>query len=95
MPRVDIWIRKSDWNTWESIQDKPGWIHSALLMAPQNRMPESVEVEDLPEPLPQDIQKLSMNERPSKQTSKRIKDSDLPRCPHGFVLGFCTEPECQ
>lgn len=30
MPRVDIWIRKEDWQKWQSIKDKPEWLHEHL-----------------------------------------------------------------
>lgn len=30
MPRVDIWIRKDDFEKWTAIEDKPRWIHDAL-----------------------------------------------------------------
>lgn len=30
MPRVDIWIRKEDWQKWQSIKNKPEWLHEHL-----------------------------------------------------------------
>ncbi len=30
MPRVNVWIRKEDWPSWEAIVDKPSFIHSAI-----------------------------------------------------------------
>lgn len=30
MPRVNIHIRQEDWSIWQSIEDKPEWIHHNL-----------------------------------------------------------------
>lgn len=31
MPRVNIFIRKEDWDRWQAIPDVPEWIHDGLL----------------------------------------------------------------
>lgn len=30
MPRVNIYIRNEDWETWKAIEDKPDFLHTIL-----------------------------------------------------------------
>jgi hypothetical protein len=31
MPHANIWVRKDDWEAWESIEDKPAFIHRSII----------------------------------------------------------------
>lgn len=35
MPKVTIWIREEDLDRWESIVDRPEWLHNALKQQPR------------------------------------------------------------
>jgi len=38
MPKVTIWIRVEDWESWRSIEDKPGFIHDAIQLKEMYKM---------------------------------------------------------
>lgn len=31
MPRVNLFVRESDWPAYQAIEDKPQWLHNAIL----------------------------------------------------------------
>ena len=79
MPRVDVWIRKDDWDRWEKIKDKPLFLHNML-----NVREAYVE---LPAKSKQQVKKYIKQmpvviNKPSDvlKTVKLSKDI----CPHGF-----------
>ena len=43
MPHVNIWIRKKDWAAWESLEDKPTFLHEALQNVSIKTIAEQVE----------------------------------------------------
>lgn len=40
MPHATIWIRREDWETWISIENKAEWVHGALKPRVNNSMRE-------------------------------------------------------
>lgn len=38
MPKVTIWIRVEDWESWQSIENKPGFIHDAIQLKEMYKM---------------------------------------------------------
>lgn len=48
MPKVTIWIRNEDWETWKAIKSKPEFIHGVLkqLKSRISKEPEVVKTND-------------------------------------------------
>jgi hypothetical protein len=92
MPRVNIYIRNEDWEAWQSIEDKPEFIHDAI------QLKEMYKMKKLPvyfiNPGPRGHEKIGTDLHPS--TAARIVEADVPLTPGLRYLAeeeVRTEPE--
>lgn len=83
MPRVNVYIRKEDWEAWESLADKPDWLHQSLAKGPWSASEEPVgpeEPEKPVKPLQDQINRIARGKR----------GAALVRfCQHGSAFGLC------
>jgi len=77
MPRVDVWIRKNDFDKWEAIKDKPEFLHNALNVREAYL--------DL-SPTERVIAKQALADIPKKIAEVK---SDWKPCKHGADPRFC------
>lgn len=47
MPRANVYIRNEDWEAWQNIEDKPGWLHDGLTKGIVTIPPKSVPLKKL------------------------------------------------
>jgi hypothetical protein len=78
MPHVNIWIRRDDFDAWESIKDKPEFLHDALNGVQPEKYNKAVEER-------KEVRKVL---KPVLERMKAQKD-DVEFCKHDAVKGFC------
>jgi hypothetical protein len=90
MPRVNIWIRNEDLENWNSIDDKPAWLHFNLhkgVKVVEKNADGSGRILDVTEkPIHVDATSPQVRSIP-QPIQKDSKDYSL--CKHGQVKGFC------
>lgn len=87
MPRVDIWIRKNDLPKWESIKDKPEFLHNALSVRESYSALSPVEKKSVKEHISQIPKVIKTPQDARKSVEPIVKDSGV--CKHGAISEFC------
>lgn len=79
MPAVHIWIKKEDWARWQSITNKPLWLHEALTGEPFTFHPNMVMPTTLQEGNNPNDPSYSAVVRPDMPTMDNVNRASKPK----------------